>query len=70
VRFDVYDLCWYTTKVLRASEVLGLAKLIQIKLSRSRLGTCDLLVRFDAMRDNAKADWTKGTGLEPKTASR
>ena len=60
---DAYDLWWYATKVLTASQVLGLGRLIQTKLGRSRLGSGDVLVRFDEMRDNAKAEWTTGTGL-------
>lgn len=60
---DAYDLWWYATKVLTASEVLGLGTLIQTKLGRSRLGSGDVLVRFDEMRDNANGEWTAGTGL-------
>jgi|GEM_PF-2544373 len=60
---DAYDLWWYATKVLTASELLGLGPLIQTKLGRSRLGRGDVLERFDDMRDNAKAEWTSGTGL-------
>lgn len=60
---DAYDLWWYATKVLTASDVLSMGRLIQTKLGRSRLGGGDVLVRFDEMRDNAKAEWTMGTGL-------
>ena len=60
---DAYDLWWYATKVLTASEVLSLGKLIQTKLGRSRLSTGDVLLRFDEMSRNAKVEWTTGTGL-------
>lgn len=60
---DAYDLWWYANKVLTVSELLNLGPLIQTKLGRSRLGTGDVLERFDDMRDNAKAEWTTGTGL-------
>ena len=60
---DAYDLWWYATKVLTANELLGLGPLIQTKLGRSRLGSGDVLERFDDMRDNAKTEWTSGTGL-------
>ncbi len=60
---DAYDLWWYATKVLKLSEILGLAELIQTKLGRSRLGSGDVLERFDEMRDNAKTEWTIGKGL-------
>jgi len=60
---DAYDLWWYATKVLKHSELLGLSGLIQTKLGRSRLGSGDVLERFDEMRDNAKAEWTTGKGL-------
>lgn len=60
---DAYDLWWYATKVLKASVVVGLGGLIQTKLASSRLGSGDMLVRFDEMRANAKTEWASGKGL-------
>lgn len=60
---DAYDLWWYATKVLKARELALLAELIQTKLGRSRLAPGDVLVRFDQMRANAKAEWIAGKGL-------
>lgn len=60
---DAYDLWWYATKVLKTGELQSLGGLIQTKLGSSRLGSGDMLVRFDEMRENAKTEWASGKGL-------